>query len=88
MLPELAISSFIWVNGMLNGLSIGIVNYAWKLYRGAQIGLIKIVRDNMKSLMVLSIFKADFDCKNKNVHLCVEKRKSGKIRNSMAFDGL
>ncbi|MCX6569363.1 MAG: hypothetical protein NT147_10000 [Candidatus Aminicenantes bacterium] len=47
--------------GTLNGLSIGIVNYAWKLEKGVQIGVVNIVRDNPKGLRVLPIFNADFD---------------------------
>jgi hypothetical protein len=38
----------ILTRGTLKLLSIGIVNYAWKLDRGVQIGVVNIVRDNPK----------------------------------------
>jgi hypothetical protein len=34
------------VRGTVNGLSIGIVNYAWKIEKGLQLGLVNIVREN------------------------------------------
>ncbi len=37
-------------------MSLGIVNYAWKLERGLQVGLVNIIRDNPKGLKVLPVF--------------------------------
>jgi hypothetical protein len=56
----LNVAAFNQIEGRQNGLSVGVVNYAWKL-NGIQIGLINYVRDNPKYLKVLPIFNAHFD---------------------------
>jgi hypothetical protein len=48
------------VRGTLNGLSVGIVNYARSIEKGIQLGIINIVRDNPKGLRVLPVFNAGF----------------------------
>lgn len=48
------------IEGRQSGLSVGVVNYAWKL-NGIQIGLINYVRGNPKFLKVLPIFNAHFE---------------------------
>jgi len=57
---RLALSSFNYLRGTVGGLSLGIVNYAWKLERGLQIGLFNIIRDNPKGLKVLPVFNTAF----------------------------
>ncbi len=47
-------SSVNLVRGDLNGLSIGIVNYAWAA-RGIQLGVVNIIRDNPRGRQVLPI---------------------------------
>lgn len=54
-----AASAFNYIRGTQTGLSIGIVNYCWRL-RGVQIGLVNIVRDNPKYLKVLPLINANF----------------------------
>lgn len=58
-LKGFAVSAYNYVDGTQNGLSIGILNYAFRL-RGIQIGLINIVRDNPKPLRILPVFNANF----------------------------
>lgn len=55
----LAISGFNSIKGTQNGLTIGIVNYAYRL-KGLQIGLINIVRDNPRGRKVLPIINFNF----------------------------
>jgi len=59
-LSGLAASSFNHIRGTLNGVSIGIVNYAWRIEKGFQLGLVNIVRDNPKGLRVLPVFNTRF----------------------------
>jgi hypothetical protein len=49
-----------YLRGSLNGLAIGIVNYAWTLAKGLQIGVVNIIRDNPKGLKVLPVFNTNF----------------------------
>jgi hypothetical protein len=55
----LAISAVNIIKGIQKGLSIGIVNYAWRL-KGVQIGLINIVRDGAAIARVLPIINVNF----------------------------
>lgn len=52
-------SPFNYIRGSQVGLSIGIVNYAFRV-NGIQLGLINIVRDNPKYLKVLPVFNTSF----------------------------
>lgn len=54
-----AASAFNYIRGTQTGLSIGIVNYCWRL-KGVQIGLVNIVRDNPKYLKVLPLINVNF----------------------------
>ena len=54
-----AASGFNYIKGTQHGLSIGIVNYAFRL-KGVQLGLINIVRENPKGLRILPIMNANF----------------------------
>ncbi len=54
-----AASPFNFIKGSQNGVSIGIVNYAWSV-KGAQIGLVNIVRSNPRYLRILPIFNSSF----------------------------
>jgi len=47
------------IKGTQNGVSIGIVNYAYRL-NGIQIGLINYVSENPKSRRLLPIINANF----------------------------
>lgn len=53
------VSPFNYIRGAQNGLSIGIVNYAWSV-KGIQLGLVNIVRDNPRGLKVLPVFNTNF----------------------------
>ncbi len=44
----------------VNFSRFAIVNYAWKLDKGVQIGVVNIIRDNPKGLKVLPVFNAGF----------------------------
>jgi hypothetical protein len=55
----LAVSAFNYFKGTLNGVAVGIVNYAYRL-KGLQIGLVNIVRDNPKGRTVLPIVNFNF----------------------------
>ena len=37
-----------------------ILDYAWRIEKGVQIGLVNIVRDNPKNLRVLPVFNTKF----------------------------
>ena len=50
----IAASAFNYIKGEQTGVSIGIVNYAYKL-NGFQIGLINYVRDNPDFLKILPL---------------------------------
>jgi len=52
-------SAFNHFKGTQTGLSIGLVNFAWRL-RGLQIGLVNIVKENPRYLRVLPLFNAGF----------------------------
>ena len=52
-------SAFNYFKGSLNGVSIGIVNYAYDL-NGIQIGLINYVKNNPKGLKILPIINFNF----------------------------
>lgn len=49
-----AVSAVSWLKGTQRGLTIGLLNYAWRL-DGVQLGLINIVRENPKGRRVLPI---------------------------------
>ena len=53
-------SAFNQIKGTQNGVSLGIVNYTYKL-NGFQFGLINIVRDNPKYLRILPLINWHFD---------------------------
>ena len=55
----LAVSAFNYIKGTQTGVSIGIVNYAWRV-RGIQLGLVNIVRDNPNPVKVLPVFNTSF----------------------------
>jgi hypothetical protein len=55
----LAVSAFNNIRGTQKGVSIGIVNYAYRL-KGVQIGLLNFVRDNPKGRKVLPIINFNF----------------------------
>jgi hypothetical protein len=55
-----AASSFNFIKGSQNGLTIGIVNYAFHV-KGVQIGLVNIVRDNPRYLKVLPLMNTSFE---------------------------
>ncbi len=61
----LAISPVNYIKGTQKGVSIGIVNYAWRL-KGVQIGLINIVRYNPSIAKVLPIINVGFYILTKN----------------------
>jgi len=52
-------SPFNYIRGSQTGLSIGIVNYAFRV-NGIQLGLVNIVRDNPRYLKVLPVFNTSF----------------------------
>ena len=52
-------SAFNYFKGTQSGLSIGLVNFAWRL-RGLQLGIINIVKENPRYLRVLPFFNAGF----------------------------
>lgn len=52
-------SAFNYIRGTQTGVTIGIVNYCWRL-KGVQIGLVNIVRDNPKYLKILPLINANF----------------------------
>jgi len=52
-------SSFNYFKGTQTGLSIGLVNFTWRL-RGLQLGIINIVKENPRYLRVLPLFNAGF----------------------------
>ncbi len=52
-------SAFNYFKGSQNGVSIGIVNYAYHL-NGIQIGLINYVKNNPKGLKILPIINFNF----------------------------
>ena len=53
-------SAFNYIKGTQNGVSFGIVNYAFKL-NGIQLGLINYVRDNPRGLKILPLINFHFD---------------------------
>jgi len=55
----LAISAVNIIKGTQKGLSIGIVNYAWRL-KGVQIGLVNIVRDGSAIAKVFPVINVNF----------------------------
>ena len=55
----LTVSAYNRVTGNMNGISLGIINYAHTLY-GFQIGLINYVRDNPKYIKLLPLINANF----------------------------
>ena len=55
----LSISACNKIEGKLNGVSLGIVNYAYRL-KGVQIGVINYVRDNPHYLRILPVINARF----------------------------
>ncbi len=55
----LAISAFNYIRGTQTGISIGLVNYAWRV-RGLQLGVVNIVRDNPTPLKVLPVLNSSF----------------------------
>jgi hypothetical protein len=55
----LSISAFNFIKGTQKGVSIGIVNYAYRL-KGIQIGLVNIVRDNPRGRKILPIINFNF----------------------------
>jgi len=55
----LAVSAVNYIKGTQKGVSIGIVNYAWRL-KGVQIGLINIIRYNPSIAKVLPIINVSF----------------------------
>ena len=59
-LRGVAVSPFNHLKGTITGLSIGIVNYAYRIEKGIQLGLVNIVRDNRPGLRILPVFNADF----------------------------
>ena len=52
-------SAFNYIRGTQTGVTIGIVNYCWRL-KGVQIGLVNIVRDNPKYSKVLPLINVNF----------------------------
>jgi hypothetical protein len=48
------VSAFNQIRGQQNGLTIGLVNYAWSL-SGVQLGLLNVVRDNPPGRKVLPL---------------------------------
>ncbi|GAB4381013.1 MAG: hypothetical protein Kow0042_31430 [Calditrichia bacterium] len=59
-LTGLAFSAHNRILGKQSGISLGILNYAWKL-EGIQIGLLNYVRDNPKFLKLLPLINFHFD---------------------------
>jgi hypothetical protein len=55
----IAVSPFNYFKGSQSGISIGIVNYAFRV-KGVQIGLVNIVRSNPKYLRILPLFNSSF----------------------------
>jgi len=53
----LSVSAFNKIEGKLNGVSLGIVNYAYRL-KGVQLGVINYVRDNPRYLRILPVINA------------------------------
>jgi hypothetical protein len=53
-------SSFNYCKGTVRGVTVGIVNYAWRVQTGFQLGIVNIIRDNPKGLRVLPVFNAGF----------------------------
>jgi hypothetical protein len=59
ILKGLTASAFTYVKGLLEGVSLGIVNYAHEI-SGIQIGLVNYVEDNPSGLKILPIFNTRF----------------------------
>lgn len=55
----LSASAFNYIRGTQTGVTIGIVNYCWRL-KDVQIGLVNIARDNPTGMKVLHILNANF----------------------------
>ena len=55
ILTGLAASAFTYIKGLLNGVSLGVFNYAHEV-SGIQIGLLNYVADNPPGLKILPIF--------------------------------
>jgi len=53
-------SAFNWIRGRQSGVSLGVVNYAYRL-NGFQIGLINYVKENPKGLKILPLINFHFD---------------------------
>lgn len=59
-LSGLSASAFNWIKGSQSGVSLGVVNYAYRL-NGFQIGLINYVKENPKGLKILPLINFHFD---------------------------
>ena len=59
VMKGVTISAFNYIRGIQKGISIGIVNYAYRL-KGVQIGLINIVRDNPRGRTFLPLINFCF----------------------------
>ncbi len=54
-----AAGAFTYIKGLLRGVSLGIVNYAYEV-NGIQIGLVNYVADNPSRLKILPLFNTSF----------------------------
>jgi len=59
ILTGLTASAFTYIKGILKGVSLGIVNYAYEV-SGIQIGLLNYVADNPSGLKILPLFNTSF----------------------------
>jgi hypothetical protein len=59
ILTGFAASAFTYIKGLLRGVSLGIVNYAYEV-NGIQIGLVNYVADNPSGLKILPLFNTSF----------------------------
>jgi hypothetical protein len=59
ILTGLTASAFTYIKGLLKGVSLGIVNYAYEV-SGIQIGLVNFVADNPSGLKILPLFNTSF----------------------------
>jgi hypothetical protein len=59
ILTGLTAGAFTYIKGLLKGVSLGIVNYAYEV-SGIQIGLVNYVADNPSGLKILPLFNTSF----------------------------
>ena len=59
ILTGFAASAFNYIKGVVKGVTLGVVNYAYEVH-GIQLGLVNYVADNPAGLKILPIFNTNF----------------------------